>query len=224
MEAWTSRTKATSPDRCGRHFPLPEPGARAQFLARTRRFADQDVPAFRAHQRRRTALVAAERARLRLDDHRPRSPGLDRAGPPRRRGVPAPGRRQPCQAARHRGRDQAHRHRRTAAARLAARLRQDDADRVRRRPARPDAGQGQRPGPRPLRHLARPGRDPERHRPPGDREDQLRARGRQQHPPLPGRHPAHVPGTAPEVHPAVRRHPSRRRRVERRITHLRPAG
>ncbi|GGW17845.1 hypothetical protein GCM10010501_40090 [Streptomyces libani subsp. rufus] len=44
-----------------------------EFLVRTRRFADQDVPAFRAHQRRRTALVAAERSRLRLDDHRPRS-------------------------------------------------------------------------------------------------------------------------------------------------------
>ncbi|MEU6481696.1 DNA repair ATPase [Streptomyces sp. NPDC047017] len=44
-----------------------------EFLARTRRFAEHDVPAFRAHQRRRTALVAAERARLRLDEHRPRS-------------------------------------------------------------------------------------------------------------------------------------------------------
>ncbi|MEV6120877.1 DNA repair ATPase [Streptomyces sp. NPDC052077] len=43
-----------------------------EFLARTGRFAAHDVPAFRAHQRRRTALVAAERARLRLDDHRPR--------------------------------------------------------------------------------------------------------------------------------------------------------
>ncbi|OYP13107.1 DNA repair ATPase [Streptomyces sp. FBKL.4005] len=42
------------------------------FLARTRHFAGHDVPAFRAYQRRRTALVAAERARLRLDDHRPR--------------------------------------------------------------------------------------------------------------------------------------------------------
>ncbi|MFF9624709.1 DNA repair ATPase [Streptomyces griseosporeus] len=44
-----------------------------EFLARTRRFADQDVPAFRAYQRRRAELVTAERARLRLDDHRPRS-------------------------------------------------------------------------------------------------------------------------------------------------------
>ncbi|MDL2077007.1 DNA repair ATPase [Streptomyces sp. GXMU-J15] len=43
------------------------------FLARTRRFAEQEVPAFRAYQRRRTELVTAERARLRLDDHRPRS-------------------------------------------------------------------------------------------------------------------------------------------------------
>ncbi|AQS72011.1 DNA repair ATPase [Streptomyces pactum] len=43
-----------------------------EFLARTARFAALDVPAFRAYQRRRTALVAAERTRLRLDDHRPR--------------------------------------------------------------------------------------------------------------------------------------------------------
>ncbi|MFF7969364.1 DNA repair ATPase [Streptomyces sp. NPDC007903] len=43
-----------------------------EFLARTGRFAEQEVPALRAHQRRRTAVLAAERARLRLDDHRPR--------------------------------------------------------------------------------------------------------------------------------------------------------
>ncbi|MFG3248012.1 DNA repair ATPase [Streptomyces sp. NPDC048187] len=43
-----------------------------EFLARTARFAAEDVPGFRAHQRRRTALVDAERERLRLDDHRPR--------------------------------------------------------------------------------------------------------------------------------------------------------
>ncbi|MEW2285138.1 DNA repair ATPase [Streptomyces sp. NPDC047841] len=43
-----------------------------EFLARTARFAEQDVPAHRAYQRRRTALVTAERARLRLADHRPR--------------------------------------------------------------------------------------------------------------------------------------------------------
>ncbi|MEU3948579.1 DNA repair ATPase [Streptomyces sp. NPDC029526] len=43
-----------------------------EFLARTRRFREQDVPAFRAFQRHRTELVTAERARLRLDDHRPR--------------------------------------------------------------------------------------------------------------------------------------------------------
>ncbi|MFJ4513215.1 DNA repair ATPase [Streptomyces sp. NPDC088816] len=44
-----------------------------EFLARTERFETWDAPAFRAYQRRRTALVDAERARLRLDDHRPRS-------------------------------------------------------------------------------------------------------------------------------------------------------
>ncbi|MEU6284490.1 DNA repair ATPase [Streptomyces sp. NPDC047028] len=50
-----------------------------EFIARTARFAAHDVPAFRAYQRRRTALVDAERARLRLDDHRPRvMPGFVR--------------------------------------------------------------------------------------------------------------------------------------------------
>ncbi|WP_306325695.1 DNA repair ATPase [Streptomyces venezuelae] len=42
------------------------------YLARTRAFADRDVPAFRAYQRRRAELVAAERARLRVDEYRPR--------------------------------------------------------------------------------------------------------------------------------------------------------
>ncbi|MFI9601650.1 DNA repair ATPase [Streptomyces sp. NPDC052043] len=44
-----------------------------EFLARTERFEAREAPAFRAYQRRRTALVDAERGRLRLDDHRPRS-------------------------------------------------------------------------------------------------------------------------------------------------------
>ncbi|MFD8551778.1 AAA family ATPase, partial [Streptomyces fradiae] len=43
-----------------------------EFLHRTARFAAHDVPAFRAYQRRRADLVAAERARLRLDEYRPR--------------------------------------------------------------------------------------------------------------------------------------------------------
>ncbi|MEG3629945.1 DNA repair ATPase [Streptomyces poriticola] len=43
-----------------------------ELLARTRRFRDRDVPGHRAHQRRRSALVAAERARLGLDAYRPR--------------------------------------------------------------------------------------------------------------------------------------------------------
>ncbi|MFD5227944.1 DNA repair ATPase [Streptomyces qaidamensis] len=43
-----------------------------ELLARTRRFRAQDVPGHRAYQRRRTALVDAERARLRLDEYRPR--------------------------------------------------------------------------------------------------------------------------------------------------------
>ncbi|KUN10464.1 DNA repair ATPase [Streptomyces yokosukanensis] len=43
-----------------------------EFLSRTARFAAEEVPGFRAYQHRRTTLVAAERDRLRLDDHRPR--------------------------------------------------------------------------------------------------------------------------------------------------------
>ncbi|MET8946031.1 DNA repair ATPase [Streptomyces sp. NPDC004542] len=43
-----------------------------EFLARTGEFRAHSVPGHRAYQRRRTALVEAERARLRLDDHRPR--------------------------------------------------------------------------------------------------------------------------------------------------------
>jgi len=43
-----------------------------EFLARTGEFEAHDVPAFRAYQRRRAELVAAERARLRLAEHRAR--------------------------------------------------------------------------------------------------------------------------------------------------------
>ncbi|MBC2904738.1 DNA repair ATPase [Streptomyces cupreus] len=43
-----------------------------EFLARTREFRAHQVPGHRDYQRRRTALVAAERARIRLDEHRPR--------------------------------------------------------------------------------------------------------------------------------------------------------
>ncbi|WKE70613.1 DNA repair ATPase [Streptomyces sp. WP-1] len=43
-----------------------------EFLARTARHTAHDVPGFRAYQRRRSALLAAERERLRLADHRPR--------------------------------------------------------------------------------------------------------------------------------------------------------
>ena len=42
-----------------------------RFLAETRRFRETTVPAFRAYQKRRTELAAAERARLRLDEYRP---------------------------------------------------------------------------------------------------------------------------------------------------------
>lgn len=43
-----------------------------ELLSRTDEFRAVTVPGFRAYQRRRTALAAAERGRLRLDDHRPR--------------------------------------------------------------------------------------------------------------------------------------------------------
>ncbi|AMW14543.1 DNA repair ATPase [Streptomyces qaidamensis] len=43
-----------------------------ELLARTRRFRTHDVPGHRAYQHRRAALVDAERARLRLDEYRPR--------------------------------------------------------------------------------------------------------------------------------------------------------
>ncbi|MFF7017200.1 MULTISPECIES: DNA repair ATPase [Streptomyces] len=43
-----------------------------ELLARAGEFRRRTVPAFRAYQRLRTSLVAAERGRLRLDDHRPR--------------------------------------------------------------------------------------------------------------------------------------------------------
>ncbi|MEU8521166.1 DNA repair ATPase [Streptomyces sp. NPDC048577] len=43
-----------------------------EFLDRTGSFAEHDAPGFRAYQQRRTALVATERARLRIDEYRPR--------------------------------------------------------------------------------------------------------------------------------------------------------
>ncbi|MEV7424753.1 DNA repair ATPase [Streptomyces sp. NPDC091212] len=43
-----------------------------ELLARTADFRDRVAPGFRAYQRLRGALVTAERARLRLDDYRPR--------------------------------------------------------------------------------------------------------------------------------------------------------
>ncbi|MDV9190879.1 DNA repair ATPase [Streptomyces sp. SR27] len=68
-------TSATVPGLLGAH---PRVRGRAldlrldEYLARTGDFADREVPAFRAYQRRRSELVAAERARLRVDEHRPR--------------------------------------------------------------------------------------------------------------------------------------------------------
>jgi hypothetical protein len=43
-----------------------------ELIARTRAFRARQVPEHRAYQHRRTALVAAERARIRLDEYRPR--------------------------------------------------------------------------------------------------------------------------------------------------------
>ncbi|MGW3158452.1 DNA repair ATPase [Streptomyces sp. NPDC001089] len=58
----------THPRIAGRCLPLRID----EFLARTDCFRELESPAFRVYQRRRTALVAAERSRLRLDDHHPR--------------------------------------------------------------------------------------------------------------------------------------------------------
>lgn len=43
-----------------------------ELLARTGDFRTRDVPGHRAYQRQRTALVTAERSRIRLDEYRPR--------------------------------------------------------------------------------------------------------------------------------------------------------
>ncbi|MFG3116744.1 DNA repair ATPase [Streptomyces sp. NPDC048197] len=43
-----------------------------ELLDRTRRFREETLPGFRAYQDRRTALVAVERTRLRLDEYRPK--------------------------------------------------------------------------------------------------------------------------------------------------------
>ncbi|MEV4635736.1 DNA repair ATPase [Actinoplanes sp. NPDC049548] len=42
-----------------------------EFLAATRRFREERVPAYRAYQKKRTALAQAERNRLRLDEYKP---------------------------------------------------------------------------------------------------------------------------------------------------------
>ncbi|MFI5493417.1 DNA repair ATPase [Actinoplanes sp. NPDC051859] len=42
-----------------------------EFLETTRRFREERVPAYRAYQKQRTALAAAERERLRLDEYQP---------------------------------------------------------------------------------------------------------------------------------------------------------
>ncbi|MEV0388634.1 DNA repair ATPase [Nonomuraea sp. NPDC050643] len=43
-----------------------------EILTRTRRFAQERVPAYRAYQRRRTELVETERRRLRLEEYKPK--------------------------------------------------------------------------------------------------------------------------------------------------------
>ncbi|MFI6810459.1 DNA repair ATPase [Streptomyces luteogriseus] len=60
--------RGTHPRITGRALPLRID----ELLARTRRFRTHDAPGHRAYQHRRTALVGAERTRIRLDDHRPR--------------------------------------------------------------------------------------------------------------------------------------------------------
>nr|BFE87015.1 hypothetical protein GCM10020093_096160 [Planobispora longispora] len=43
-----------------------------EFLARTREFGTRRAPAYRSYLKRRDALVAAERERLRLEEYRPK--------------------------------------------------------------------------------------------------------------------------------------------------------
>ncbi|MFE6222542.1 DNA repair ATPase [Streptomyces sp. NPDC057854] len=68
-------TRTTVTGLLGRHPRLTDGSLELrvdEFLHRTAEFAARDVPAFRAYQERRAELVAAERARLRLEAYRPR--------------------------------------------------------------------------------------------------------------------------------------------------------
>ena len=167
--------------------------------------------------RRRTGPAAPGRVQAAGDDR-------VRPQPPARRGVPAAHRRQPGPAARGHRRQQAHRPVRPADADLAARLRQDHADGVRGRSARRDPGEGQRARARARRDVARPGRGARRDLTAGGREDLVRPADGQQRAALPGRHPAHEPGAAAEVHLAVRRPAPDGGRLGRTDPHVRPAG
>ncbi len=194
-----------------------------ETLARTRSFRTELVPAYRDYQRRRNALVDAERDRLRLAEYRPkvmnafvRNRLLDEVYLPligdnlaRQLGATGDDKRV----------DQSG----LLLLHLAARLRQDHPDGVRGQPARPGLRQGQRPGPGLGGHLAGPGRGTRRHRPAGGGEDLLRPGAGQQRAALPGRHPAHQPGAAAEVHLALRRAAPDGGRLGRPHPHLRPA-
>ncbi|MEU5884174.1 DNA repair ATPase [Spirillospora sp. NPDC047279] len=72
---WTATPSTTVDGLLGTHPRLT--GGRLdlrldELLTRVHLFHTEHVPAFRAYQRRRTELIAAENRRLRLDDHRPR--------------------------------------------------------------------------------------------------------------------------------------------------------
>ena len=199
--------------RAARRVPGPDCGASAT----------DDVPAYRAYQRRRAELVAAERDRLRLDEYRPkvmtafvRNRLLDEVY------LPLIG----DNLARQLGADR--RAKRTDQTGLLllisppgygkTTLMEYVASRLGLifvKVNGPALGHG--------RHVARPGRGAERHRPAGGREDLLRAGDGQQRAALPRRHPAHRTRTAPEVHLAVRRAAPHGGRLERPHPHLRPA-
>jgi hypothetical protein len=146
-----------------------------------------------------------------------------RAQPADRRSLPAADRRQPGQADRRGRRGEAHRPHGHAAADLAARLRQDDADGVHRQPAGHGLHEDQRPGARAPGHVARSGRGAQRRRPRGASQAQPRLRDGRQRDDLRRRHPALPPRVPAEVHLAVRRAAQDRGRLARPHAHLRPA-
>ncbi|KOX13735.1 DNA repair ATPase [Saccharothrix sp. NRRL B-16348] len=71
----SAQLKATADGLLGTHPRIVDRALEVrldELLTRTRLFRDERVPAYRAYQRRRNEVVAAERARLRLDEFQPK--------------------------------------------------------------------------------------------------------------------------------------------------------